>query len=167
MYTIIRFIIHYWSAVCCLIEKLPLVVLWACFCHVLTALWVICVCFVSQHAVPCMTVSHPSQVNSPVQRAGWQHITSEHFCVCEVCRVMTPYVLAGGYQQLVGVYCCQLQGRSEPAWERDWLNGNGEGPSQKIGSSHAWRRGDGAPGVAREPWALNGTTVPECGALNL
>jgi len=59
---------------------------------------------------------------------------------------MTPYGLAGGYQQSVGVYCFQLQGRSEPTWGRGWLNG-------KIGvaSSHAWGRGDGAPGVAREP----------------
>jgi hypothetical protein len=165
MYTVIRFIIHYWSAVCCLTEKLPLVVLWACFCHVLTVLWVICVCFVSQHTVPCMTMSQLAQVNSPIQRAGWQHITSEHICVYEVCRVMTPYGLTVGYQQSVGVYYFQLIGRSEPNWER----GNGGGPSQKIGvaSIHAWGRGNGAPGVARGPWALNGKIVSECVALNL
>jgi len=78
---------------------------------------------------------------------------------------MTSYGLAGGYQQSVGVYCFQLQGRSEPTWERGWLNGNGERPSQKIGV--VWERGDGAIGVAREPWALNGTTVSEYEALNL
>jgi hypothetical protein len=40
---------------------------------------------------------------------------------------------------------------------------------RKIGvaNTHAWRRGDGAPGVAGEPWALNGTTVSEYEALNL
>lgn len=79
------------------------------------------------------------------------------------------YGLAGGYQQWVGVYCFQLQGRSDPPWERGWSNGNGEGPSQKIGvaSSHAWGRGDGAARVAGERWALNGTTVSEYEALNL
>jgi len=82
---------------------------------------------------------------------------------------MTPYGLAGGYQQSVGLYCFHLQGRSETTWERGWLNGNGEGPSQKVGvaSSHSWGRGDGTPGVAREPWTLNGTTISECVALNL
>jgi len=78
---------------------------------------------------------------------------------------MAPYGLAGGYQQSVGVYCFQLQGRSETTWERGWLNGNGKGPSQKIGVASS-SRGDGAPGVARELWALNGTTVSECEALN-
>jgi hypothetical protein len=73
------------------------------------------------------------------------------------------------YQKSVGVYCFQLQGRSEPTWERGWLNGNGGGPPQKIGVAYSLSRGrgDAASGVAREPWALNGTTVSEYEALNL
>lgn len=35
MHTVITFTVHYWFALCFLTEKLPLVVLRACFCHVL------------------------------------------------------------------------------------------------------------------------------------
>ena len=77
-------------------------------------------CITPRNALYDNVPSSTSEQSRPKSR-----LTSYHFCVHEVCRVMTPYGLAGGYQQLLGIYCFQLQGRSEPTWERGWLNGTG------------------------------------------